>query len=396
MNIPLFKILTSFGLWIIAVICGVLPLIIKGFNTNKFLISISQCFAGGLFIAIGLIHILPEAHENLEGYEPKNKQHGDDPFPLSYFICLSTFSLILLIDKVLFNNTDIIEEIEHTSVRNSMMRKSILSHKDNDPVEYHQERVSHNMKFALSMSRLNLQNKSDDEEDQYIEIPSEKFEADVEANGNLSQKNSHLLLLENQNESQKFPITENKKIELKNSDTRDQFNRVQAPPHDHKGDAHVHHGHQHAAVQKGASYSSAMFILAAMGIHGLFEGLAYGVSNTEEEVLTMFFAIGAHKWCDSLVVGISFVSAELPYKMSIILTIFLSLFTPMGILIGYFASSNRVLTGIFQAISAGTFLYISCAEILIEEFAIADKKIWKFFMYALGITFVTLMTYFFH
>ena len=38
-----------------------------------------------------------------------------------------------------------------------------------------------------------------------------------------------------------------------------------------------------------------------------------------------------------------------------------------------------------MALSAGTFLYISCGEIIIEEFAIAKNKFVKFLFYLGGI-----------
>lgn len=425
MNVNLFKLLTSIGLWVVALGCGLLPIMMRNFHTNRLIISLSQCFAGGLFIAIGLIHILPEAREHLEGSWQKD---GEEVFPLSYFICLVTFSGILLIDKVLFNNSDIIEGAEaQVDLRTSLVRKSFLGNREADPQENFQEMVSHNMKIALSMSRLNIEKNKDsseeEEEDEYLEIPNDNLPAnDRVNNADLKQESMPVNAqkespaMQNQSQSMQLPQHDphhdhnhdhkehnhdhkkhdHQHVHKEDSRARkisDPNNKVAVVRHNHSH-GHGHgkdHGHHHASVKKGASYMSAMVILTAMGIHGLFEGLAYGVSSTEEEVLNMFIAIAAHKWCDSLVVGISFVAAELPFKMALMLTCFLSLFTPLGILIGYLASENKMITGVFQALSAGTFLYISCAEIIIEEFAIADKKFWKFLMYALGILFIVIM-----
>lgn len=409
MNVNLFKLLTSIGLWVVALGCGLVPILLKNFHTNKLAISLSQCFAGGLFIAIGLIHVLPEAREHLED---SWKKEDEEVFPLSYFICLVTFSMILLIDKVIFNNSDIIEGTEPQSdIRASMMRKSFLGNREADPADNFQEMVSHNMKIALSMSRLNLDRKKNEEasdDDEYLEIPTEKIEDAPQEAHNHDPTHGHDHQHSHSEKIPKAPVEEKEKLQTENvtNDLKEEKSKLRktAPVkgehshhhHDHGHGKHDAHGHHHASVKKGASYMSAMVILTAMGIHGLFEGLAYGVSTTEEEVLNMFIAIAAHKWCDSLVVGISFVAAELPLKMSLLLTVFLSLFTPMGILIGYLASENKVITGVFQALSAGTFLYISCAEIIIEEFAIADKKFWKFLMYALGILFIVIMGTFEH
>lgn len=105
----------------------------------------------------------------------------------------------------------------------------------------------------------------------------------------------------------------------------------------------------------------------------------------------MFLAMIAHKWSEALTVGISFVAAELPKKVAVLMIFFLSSFTPIGIAVGYFLSVNVYFTGICMALSAGTFIYISCAEIIIEEFSIARLKFVKFCFYLLGILFVISM-----
>ena len=40
--------------------------------------------------------------------------------------------------------------------------------------------------------------------------------------------------------------------------------------------------------------------------------------------------------------------------------------------------------GIFLAISVGTFLYIACTEVLVEEFEDKENKYWKFFAFMVG------------
>ena len=63
-------------------------------------------------------------------------------------------------------------------------------------------------------------------------------------------------------------------------------------------------------------------------------------------------------------------------------------------MLGNFIGSlgNPLLVGIFKAISAGTFVYISCGEIIVEEFAISKNKGYKFFFYCLGIFFITIIS----
>ena len=105
----------------------------------------------------------------------------------------------------------------------------------------------------------------------------------------------------------------------------------------------------------------------------------------------MLIAILAHKWSESLTVGISFITAEIEIKKSIYYMFIFTLFTPLGIFLGQLFT-NEYAIGIANAISAGTFLYISTAEIIVEEFSIAKDKFWKFISYTIGIIFILFIT----
>lgn len=67
-------------------------------------------------------------------------------------------------------------------------------------------------------------------------------------------------------------------------------------------------------VTKDDSALSAYLILLAMGIHGFFAGMAFGVSNDITSALNMLLAILAHKWSEALTIGISFVNANISLK----------------------------------------------------------------------------------
>jgi len=44
---------------------------------------------------------------------------------------------------------------------------------------------------------------------------------------------------------------------------------------------------------------------------------------------------------------------------------------PLGVSLGWILSdSGELMTGIFTSISAGTFVYIACMEVIVEEFAL--------------------------
>ena len=63
--------------------------------------------------------------------------------------------------------------------------------------------------------------------------------------------------------------------------------------------------------------------------------------------------------------------------------------TPIGIAIGWLVShAGALLVGIFQCISAGTFLYIATVEVIVEEFAVSRYRFTKYLCYLSSIVFV--------
>jgi zinc transporter 1/2/3 len=140
-----------------------------------------------------------------------------------------------------------------------------------------------------------------------------------------------------------------------------------------------HHHHQSNSL-------TPYILLLALGFHGLFEGIALGISSTVKGTLTLLFAIAAHKWAASLTLGISFVKSgtENP-QYSIMIGIF-ALIGPVGMLIGLIlsTSTNEIVEGIFLAISTGTFIYIACSEVIVEEFSSQINKYSKFGLFMVG------------
>ena len=92
-------------------------------------------------------------------------------------------------------------------------------------------------------------------------------------------------------------------------------------------------------------------------------------------------------------IGFSFVAGGINKKQSIWMILFLAILTPSGQILGmYLNSMSKEVQGVFMAISAGTFLYIATAEIIIEEFSFARYKYLKFLLYSLGVLFIALIT----
>ncbi len=135
-------------------------------------------------------------------------------------------------------------------------------------------------------------------------------------------------------------------------------------------------------------------LLAALSIHGLFEGIALGVQKHLKDAIFLGVAIIAHKWAESFTLGISFFKSNTKLVTFVTMIVLFTLFTPVGILFGAFViGADPVTQGIFLAISSGTFLYISASEVIVDEFAITSFKYQKYFLYLVGGLLVGLLSF---
>ncbi len=93
----------GFIIWIFfeALISGMIPTWSSSCRESPKILGIANSFAGGVFLAIALMHITPEMIETWEGL-PQN-EGKEKIFPLPEMLIFCGYTFILIIDKVLFD-----------------------------------------------------------------------------------------------------------------------------------------------------------------------------------------------------------------------------------------------------------------------------------------------------
>lgn len=153
----------------------------------------------------------------------------------------------------------------------------------------------------------------------------------------------------------------------------------------------VDHDHEHNFNPK--SNLTPYILMGALSIHGLFEGIALGIQTQPKMIFFLGIAIVSHKWAESFTLGISFYKTNTDYDTYIKLIVMFSLFTPLGITVGMFASGTSILLeAVFLSLAAGSFIYISASEVIVEEFSVSRHKYLKFTFFFLGAILVCLLT----
>lgn len=122
-------------------------------------------------------------------------------------------------------------------------------------------------------------------------------------------------------------------------------------------------------VAKPALWSFGIAII----VHSIIDGLAIGIFSEVDQLLILAIGVIIHKIPVSCSVGSTFLANDqTPSQWStLIVFILFILASPIGMIIGMvIGKSNHEtpLLSILQAISGGTFVYLSCCHLLIHEF----------------------------
>jgi len=109
--------------------------------------------------------------------------------------------------------------------------------------------------------------------------------------------------------------------------------------------------------------------VVALCTHSIFEGIALGIQKDLAATSFLFLSIGLHNFIASVSLGGNFVSAGFTFWKSFCLMFSFAISTSLGVAIGLGLTESSVLvSSILLAISTGTFIYVSCTEIIQSEF----------------------------
>ena len=89
-ELTLYKWIMFVTILIVTFIFAILPVVWKKFRGSEFWLSMANSFSGGLFLACGIVHILPEANERMEAF-----YKGKDGYPWPFLAAAGSYSIVL-------------------------------------------------------------------------------------------------------------------------------------------------------------------------------------------------------------------------------------------------------------------------------------------------------------
>ena len=382
---------------------------IKSCRQNVKCLNLVNTFAGGLFLGIGLFHILPEANEKFEKYKKL------EDIPLAYFLSFISYAVILFVERVAFDGHSLLNGEHHNHKPNKMKRrKSIV--RIHSQTKYIESEGNLLKKKNYSNEKTSTEQNSNDKNNENLKLKENKITIQnlKEENSNENQKEKVKLkhsLHSIKREKSKFSIKSILKTFYSSNRSEKKLDRTFEKDKSNlliyqkenliipkESMNELRRTYSLPSITPKEFYSkineekkvlnlfTPLILLFALGFHGIFEGLAIGIGDNKKDILFLLLAVAAHKWAASLSLGISFIKAKTTKKLYIIMVMIFAFIGPFGIALGIILSqsTNDLLEGILLGISTGTFIYVACSDVLVEEFEDRNNKYIKFFLFVLG------------
>ncbi|KAH8740087.1 hypothetical protein FG386_000914 [Cryptosporidium ryanae] len=302
-------------------------------NKRKQILPILASFGAGAFIALAIVHLIPEA------IEESSSGSGSLVFTIAgtkvngvcYFILLG-FLISLLCESIsdeVFGG----HQSKHSNERNT-----------------NGELNNHNINSNIISTNVSSECTSDDES--YI----------INTNENVKVTNKNKVINNEKNiEDTSINYNETK---IRKNKTRSNLN----------------------------SLYIGFVLVSALFLHSLFEGMIVGTSKTIIGTWLITAVIFAHKWIETLIVFVTLTSKGVnPFAFILLL----SISSPLGSLLGAIVTlTSSTISSVYTALAAGTILYVSCIEVIPEVF---NKKrdisiFTKLFSFVTGIVVVSALT----
>lgn len=133
-----------------------------------------------------------------------------------------------------------------------------------------------------------------------------------------------------------------------------------------------------------------IFVLA-LSTHSYFEGFGMATKNTTSDLYSYLISLFGHKWLEAFALGVSIMRASYSSIHSFLLIMLYSSLTPIGILTGLFLEQHfksgigEIVVKVLNGFAVGSFLFVSCIEVIPPEFHKKTKHSpYKFLVLLIG------------
>ena len=310
------KLICALIIFVVIVVCTALPIALSKWfyergETGLMALRVARCFGGGAFLGAFLLHVLPEV-DHLIGHALEDK---DIDYPVAQIIVGGGFFFIMIMEKVVHACTS--------------------SHQHSKPAE----------SMEMSPTKKGYDNEAGPEGAyRRYSDPSDRERTKSITAGELQEcvKEKH---------------SDGKPLE-----------------YEYAGHHAQSHAHSHAIPGgAGGTLIKSILLLFALSLDCVMEGMALGLQASETGAWNMLIAILSHEFIIGFTLGLQLIKDN-PKPRVFCLALFYGITCPIGIAIGIViveVSETQgdfdLISGIFQGITGGVFIYVTFFEILADE-----------------------------
>ena len=145
---------------------------------------------------------------------------------------------------------------------------------------------------------------------------------------------------------------------------------------------------------------SPYILTLVLSVHSIIAGIALGTESVITKAYIILFAIIAQKGSAAFALTVNLNREGVSKTHLRKVVVFFSFMTPLGIVFGLMLTtlfegrSEILMEGVFDALAAGTFLYVALIDIIEKEFISLKDKGFKFVFVALGLGLMSVLAIF--
>lgn len=133
-------------------------------------------------------------------------------------------------------------------------------------------------------------------------------------------------------------------------------------------------------------------LMIALSVHAMFEGIALGLMKDLGSCINLIISILIHKFAEAMSISIALQKSKMDFSTLLKFILIFACATPLGTTIGILLNeAPEIVSIIFTSLAGGTFIYVACSELIVEEFSLPGNRWWKLLAFMLGAVLIGLL-----
>lgn len=152
------------------------------------------------------------------------------------------------------------------------------------------------------------------------------------------------------------------------------------------------------SLNKQSTKSQALVFVVALSMHSFLEGFGIASKNDSTSLSSYMASMVFHKILEAFALGLNVLNANFSDSYTLGLILFYSILTPLGMVIGILmllgtTSAHSVTSAVLNGLACGSFLFVSCIEMIPPEFHKKTKHSFpKFLLLSLGFVLISMVS----